>query len=192
METNYEDDIRPFVSDDEDIPNEKHHLNADVIKYAKEILPRPQLFKSIFIQTEPLPPMPISSKLPEISPANEFLKQLYVPSTYNNDLSNTKRGIDILKAIKTTNKNLLPEVMQTYKLDFDTQIDSSGNNLTHICAAYNRVDLIKHIQVNGGSMTYKNILGEQPLHIAAREGSFEVINRILMDSSININTTTNV
>jgi hypothetical protein len=192
MEANYEDDIRPFVSDDDNTPNDKHHLNPDIIKYAKEILPRPQLFKSIFIQTEPLPPMPIPSKLSEISPANEFLKQLYVPSTYNNDISNTKRGLDILKAIKTTNKDLLPEVMETYKLDFDTQIDLSGNTLTHICAAYNRADLIKHIQANGGSVTYKNILGEQPLHIAAREGSFEVINHILTDSSININTTTNV
>eukprot|EP00826_Nyctotherus_ovalis_P010914 TRINITY_DN12848_c0_g5_i1.p1 TRINITY_DN12848_c0_g5~~TRINITY_DN12848_c0_g5_i1.p1 ORF type:complete len:235 (-),score=32.17 TRINITY_DN12848_c0_g5_i1:260-964(-) len=188
----YEDDIRPFVSDDEDLPSDRHHLSSEAMKYAKEVLPRPQLYRAIHVQETPLPPMPVVSKPAEIAPDNEFLKQLHVPATYNNDLSSTKRGLEILRAVKSGSKNLLPEIMELYKLSFDSSIDSSGNTLAHICAAYNRADLIKHIQANGGSVACKNILGEQPLHIAAREGSFEVVNHLLIDPSINVNTTTNV
>lgn len=188
----YEDDIRPFVSDDEDLSGDKHHLSSEALKYAKEILPRPQLYRAVHVQETPLPPMPAALKAAEIAPDNEFLKQLHVPATYNNDLSSTKRGLEILKAVKNCSKNLLPEVMESYKLSFDSPIDSSGNALAHICAAYNRTDLIKHIQANGGSVVCKNILGEQPLHIAAREGSFEVANHLLTDPSINVNSTTNV
>ena len=37
----YEDDIRPFISDDEDAPKDDlHYLSTDTLKYAKEILPR--------------------------------------------------------------------------------------------------------------------------------------------------------
>ena len=111
------------------------------------------MYQAVLNPVDPLPPLPVSTKIQEVSPSNEFLKQLYVPSTYNNDLSSTKKGLDIIKAMKSSDKNLLPDLMKTYELDFDTVINSSGDTLAHICAAYNRTDLLKYIQNEGGIIT---------------------------------------
>eukprot|EP01022_Parablepharisma_sp_SALTPOND_P000865 TRINITY_DN105160_c0_g1_i1.p1 TRINITY_DN105160_c0_g1~~TRINITY_DN105160_c0_g1_i1.p1 ORF type:complete len:315 (+),score=32.19 TRINITY_DN105160_c0_g1_i1:53-946(+) len=193
IEIDYE---KEFLSDDEDVDYEKvesrHAVNVEILKYAREMIPETQLAKALVLPAEPALPVGVVSKGSTLPPATEYFVQLHVPSTYNCDLSSTKEGFAILQAMKTFPENLLPSIMGNYGLSYNVPINSSGETLAHVCAAYNRVDLLQFLDENGEKLDFTNQIGEQPVHYACREGSFEAATYIIEKLLSAVNAETNV
>ena len=117
-----------YLSDDEEeiagttLDTQKHFMNDDIVKIAKNMIPKAQLVKTLIIPAEAALPSVVPVYIH--TPATEFLNQLSVPSVYNEDLSSTKEGLAIVQAMKNTSENLLESLISTYRFHPNTCINS--------------------------------------------------------------------
>jgi len=111
-----------WLSDDEFQNEQPKFINPDILKYADEIIPKSQLAKNCVIPIEPVPFIPVIKASPTYA-VTEFFKQLETVPTYNQDLSSTPMGQEILKSMINT-KNSLHDVVTKYKIAPNTSLNS--------------------------------------------------------------------
>ncbi|CAD8181911.1 unnamed protein product [Paramecium octaurelia] len=70
------------------------------------------------------------------------------------------------------------------------QVHKDGNNITHVCAFFNKIQALNYCIEKGVNYEQQNERGDTPLHLASMQGHCEIIERLLnLKCNVNIENT---